>query len=223
MLFSVRKDIPALKLIENELKYKIPNWYFHLIIIERFNEQLRTEMSKLKMTPNLMSGMVIALKKMIEIYDLDENQKKSVILIENLTEFLLLIAKSRSIKEINTENLGEILNFAIENTDNSNLFKILIAAQIFLENDIEIHGKISQFSLEKIINNMNTEDIDLSQASKDVITYILLNKTTRDLLNSDHRAQILLKLLSTSDQDKLIQSLIYYSSSLGLIFAQQPD
>ncbi|CAG9327681.1 unnamed protein product [Blepharisma stoltei] len=208
MLFSKRKDIPISSFLDKEKEYNIINWYFHIIILQRLKEQFRSELNKSKIEKGLTSGTINSIRKIIDFYELDKEQAESDELMSELSELLFLVSKSiiKTKEEVSFENLAEIFNFAIENYQAEILMKCLIALQIILQEHCEkFFPYLSNKAMENIINSVNNDNQDLSQGCKDVITYILLNKITKQQLSASFKQEILKKITTETSQDKVIR------------------
>mmetsp|Transcript_13053 Transcript_13053/g.19033 ORF Transcript_13053/g.19033 Transcript_13053/m.19033 type:complete len:245 (+) Transcript_13053:135-869(+) len=186
MVFSVRKDIPAKKFLELQKSTQVVNWYYNILILRHFSSQLRSELNKENLCKELVLGVCDALEQMMDLYTQNEQQKTKKEFLQELAEVLLVLSKFKGKvnQELNTSGLSKAFSISIENSQHEEFFKALVAFQVFFEwNGYDCLGQqLTESALNNVLSNLNSEDQDIKQACKDLLTFMAINPASRKLL-----------------------------------------
>lgn len=177
--------LKALKrLVEIESRFRVYNWYYHILALERLNDGLHTELSRLYQHPNSepkvnMATVLDTVGDLIKLYASSPEEKTSVLLHKQLKNFLEIVSSfQRYISyDLNLATLTEIFDLLLTHEKDSEIQETLITLQKFIEwgDYDQICLGLSDTSIDQILTSLTASDPNLSQAAKDVLTFISLN------------------------------------------------
>ena len=172
MLIFPNKHKPVLKLLEKERNHSNCNWYFHIMILRRLTHYVKSLKNKQFVNNEKINGVVLALKNMIELYELSPKEKKNKGFLDSLAELVYEISLTKA-KVCVKDLIGA---YEILLNEKNCLNKVLVSLQIFLEDEenYEFPQAFTKNMWNVIFDGVNDEDKDVAQGFKDVLTYVVI-------------------------------------------------
>jgi hypothetical protein len=184
MTFPSQRLKALKRLVEIEGKFRVYNWYYHILALERLNDGLHTELSRLYQHPNSeprvnMAQVLDTVGDLIKLYTASPEEKTSVLLHKQLINFLEIVSSFQSYinYDLNLATLTEIFDLLLTHEKDAEVQETLITLQKFIEWDDydQICLGLSDVSIDHILSSLTASDRNLSQAAKDVLTFISLS------------------------------------------------
>ena len=184
MTFQSQRLKALKRLVKIEGRFRVYNWYYHILALERLNDGLHTELSRLYQHPSSeptvnMAQVLDTVGDLIQLYTASPEEKTSVLLHKQLKNFLEIVSSfERYINyDLNLATLTEIFDLLLTHEKATEVQETLITLQKFIEWEDydQICLGLSDTSIDHILNSLPVPDPNLSQAAKDVLTFISLN------------------------------------------------
>lgn len=187
MTFPSQRGKALNRLVEKEARSELFNWYYHIIALERLNDSLYTELSRLYQHPGTaplvdLHQILHTLTNLLKLYHAEPQQKTSFLLHKQLNSFLEIISSLRDYLtyELNLDSLTELFDLLLTYEKDSDLQRTLITLQKFIEwgSYDSICIRISEDSISRIIDAVKNQNSDIVQAAKDVLTFMAINSNS---------------------------------------------
>ena len=124
----------------------------------------------------MVKDIILFVEKLSDLY---KNTKIPKAVSEAMADLVFELVKTMSaLDQLDFSPLSTSFDLLIGKLSDEKLLNLLISLQILIEND-HSDSMAQKFSLkiwEKLKESMNSNDIDLSQASRDILTYLLISR-----------------------------------------------
>lgn len=124
----------------------------------------------------MVKDIILFVEKLSDLY---KNTKIPKAVSEAMADLIFELVKTMSaLDQLDYSPLSSSFDLLIEKLSQEKLLNLLISLQILIENDKSdsMAQKFTSKIWGKVKDSMQSDDIDLSQASRDILTYFLISR-----------------------------------------------
>lgn len=176
MTIAINKAKYALQYLEVEVQRDCINSYFHLILCREIESHCKSLRFSKGRQVEMVKDIILFVEKLSDLY---KNTKIPKAVSEAMADLIFELVKTMSaLDQLDYSPLSSSFDLLIEKLSQEKLLNLLISLQILIENDKSdsMAQKFTSKIWGKVKDSMQSDDIDLSQASRDILTYFLISR-----------------------------------------------
>ena len=186
MLVVPNVHSPVISLLDSEREYEEHNWYFHIMVLKRFKNYVRSAGGRIKVGGGQarIEGVVKAVDQMISLYDDFPEERSSKMFVGALKELVCEIAVAmQKLHMCIVKPLIPAYEILLNCCKETDLLDVTVSLQVLLE--IDKTYTAARYFTEEIWENIEegvkSENRDIAQSYKDIITYLVISSQKVDI------------------------------------------